>query len=608
MKKSFPAVMLLFLAGFFYSCSGKLPEPPAAEKIKKELTSHGHTRVDPYYWLQERENPKVLAHLKAEKEYADKVFKHTGMADLQEKLYHEIVGRIKPADQSVPYKLDGYYYYKRFEPGKEYPFHCRKKGSLQGEEEVLLDVNKMAAGHNYYHVKDFSISSGNNLIAFGVDTVSRRKYTLHFKNLVTGRLLEDKIPGTTGEAAWANDNKTVFYTAKAKNLRPFKIMKHRLGEPVEKDREVFRETDDTFYTSVLKTRSKKYVLICSFSTLSTEYRFLDADRPEGGFSIIHPREKDMQYWVKHFNGKFYIRTNWKAKNFRLMETPVGKTFKENWREVVPHRADVLLEQFEIFKDFLVLNERQDARLNLAVVKWADMSRHCLDFAEETYTASLAFNPEMDTGLLRFTYNSLTTPKSTFDYDMNGRTRKLLKREHVAGDFAPGNYRSERRYAVARDGVRVPISLVYRKGLEMKGDNPLLLEAYGAYGESFDPGFSFARPSLLDRGFVYAIAHIRGGQEMGRDWYDRGRMLHKKNSFRDFIDCAEYLVKEKFTDRGKLFAMGGSAGGLLMGAVTNMRPDLFQGVIAEVPWMDVVTCMLDDSIPLVTNEYDEWGNP
>jgi oligopeptidase B len=603
------AFVLLFLAG-----SGCVLKPPVAEKIQKELTCHGQTRIDNYYWLQERENPKVIAYLKAENNYTDTVMNQTGMANLQRKLYREITARIQQKDMSVPYKWNGYSYFKRFETGKEYPVYCRGKstveggGKQEGEEEVLLDVNEMAKGYTYYYVPGIYVSPNNNYVAFGVDTMGRRKYTIHFKNLATGKILVDEIPNTTGETAWANDNNTIFYALKDDTLRPYKIMKHRLGKPTAEDAEIFYETDNTYNLSVFNSRSKKYVFITSDSTLSTEYRFLDAGHPDGVFSIVQPREKNLVYSVDHLNDRFYIRTNWQAKNFRLMETKLEKTSKENWTPIFPYQEDVYLEEFEVFKNHLALKERIDGLLRIKIIKLTNKETHYLDFPDETYTAEFGYNPEIDTDFLNFTYNSLTTPFSTFQYDMNTRTRKLLKQETVVGNFRPTDYKTERRYAVVRDGTRVPISLVYRSGLSMNGDNPLLLEGYGAYGLSYDPDFNPARLSLLDRGFVYAIAHIRGGQEMGRDWYENGKLLKKKNSFTDFIDCAQYLVKEKFTNPGKLFAMGGSAGGLLMGAVANMGPGLFKGIIAEVPWMDVVTCMLDESIPLVTEEFDEWGNP
>jgi len=582
-------------------------EPPVAEKIAKELTIHGDTRVDNYYWLNERENPKVIEYLEAENAYKDAVMKHTEV--LQEELFNEIIARIKQTDISVPYKDNGFYYYTRYQEGGEYPIYCRKKGSLEAEEEILLNVNEMAEGYDYYSVAGHSVSTDNKLIAFGVDTVSRRKYTIYFKDLTTGELLPDKIPVTSGRATWANDNKTVFYAAKDETtLRSYKIMRHVLGTDVSQDKKIYEEKDITFGTYVYKTKSKKYIIIASSQTLSDEYRFLDANQPMGQFKIIQPRERGLEYSMDHYKDKFYIRTNYKAKNFRLMETSIGKTTKENWKVVIPHRDDVYLGRFEIFKDFLVVSERIKGLPNIRIIKWEDKSEHYLDFGEETYSAGISANPEFDTDLLRYRYTSFTTPSSVFDYNMNTREKELLKQQEVLGDFDSNNYHAERHYATAKDGTKVPISLVYRKGLEKNGDNPLLLYGYGSYGSTMNASFSSVRLSLLDRGFVFAMAHIRGGSEMGRYWYEEGKLLNKKNTFTDFIDCGEYLIAEKFTNPDKLFAMGGSAGGLLMGAVLNMRPDLFKGIIAGVPWVDVITTMLDDSIPLTASEWDEWGNP
>jgi oligopeptidase B len=606
----FAVVSLLFLIGSgFTGCkmATETPEPPVAEKIPRELTIHGDTRVDDYYWLNERENPKVIDYLTAENEYKDAVMKHT--ESFQKKLYDEIVGRIKKTDMSVPSKESGYYYYSRYEEGGEYPIYCRRKGTMEAEEEILLNVNEMAKGHAYYSVAGYSVSSNNHLIAFGVDTVSRRKYTIHFKNLKTGEILPDKIPITSGRAAWANDNKTVFYILKdEETLRSYKILKHVLGTDPSSDKEIFEEKDVTFSAYVYKSKSKKYLIIGSSHTLSDEYRFLDADNPDGKFKIIQPREKDLLYSVTHYKDKFYIRTNYKAKNFRLMATPVSKTTKGNWKEVIPHRKDVLLQDFDIFEGFLVVNERKNGLPNLRIMRWDKKGEHYLDFGEETYSAYIAYNPEFDTDVLRYGYTSMTTPRSVFDYNMNTKEKTLLKQQEVVGDFDSNNYHAERLYATARDGTKVPISLVYRKGLEKNGDNPLLLYGYGSYGSTMNASFSSVRLSLLDRGFVYAIAHIRGGQEMGRYWYDEGKLLKKKNTFTDFIDCAEHLIAEKFTNPDMLFAQGGSAGGLLMGAIVNMRPDLFKGVIAAVPFVDVVTTMLDTNIPLTTGEFDEWGDP
>ncbi len=595
----FAVVSLLFLIGSgFTGCkmATEMPEPPVAEKIPKELTIHGDTRIDDYYWLNERENPKVIDYLTAENEYKDAVMKHT--ESFQKKLYDEIVGRIKKTDMSVPSKESGYYYYSRYEEGGEYRIYCRRKGTMEAEEEILLNVNEMAEGHDYYSVAGYSVSSNNNLIAFGVDTVSRRKYTIHFKNLKTGEILPDKIPITSGRAAWANDNKTVFYILKdEETLRSYKILRHVLGTDPSSDKEVFEEKDVTFSAYVYKSKSKKYLIIGSSHTLSDEYRFLDADNPDGKFKIIQPREKGLEYSVDHYRDKFYIRTNYKAKNFRLMATPVNKTTKGNWKEVIPHRDDVLLQDFEIFKDFLVVNERKNGLPNLRIMRWDKKGEHYLDFEEEAYSAYIDYNPEFDTDVLRYEYSSMTTPRSVFDYNMNTKEKTLLKQQEVLGDFDSNNYHAERLYAAARDGTKVPISLVYRKGLEKNGDNPLLLYGYGSYGSSMNAGFSSVRLSLLDRGFVYAIAHIRGGQEMGRYWYDEGKLLKKKNTFTDFIDCAEHLIAEKFTNPDMLFAQGGSAGGLLMGAIVNMRPDLFKGVIAAVPFVDVINSFLKPINPL-----------
>jgi len=613
---SFPKNLFFVLSGSLLLCfiltgcskteDTSMKEPPVAKKIPKELVIHNDIRMDDYYWLNERENPKVIEYLEAENAYTAAKMKDT--EELQGILYEEIVGRIKQTDMSVPYRKGGFYYYTRFEEGKEYPVYCRKKGNLEAEEEILLNVNEMAKGSDYFHVAGLSVSTDNNLIAFGVDNVSRRKYTIQFKNLATGEIYPDRILNTTGRATWANDNKTVFYSLKDDTLRSFKIQKHILGADVSGDQEIFHEADVTFGTGVYKSKSDRYLIIASDSTLSTEYRVLDADTPDEPFQVIQPREKDLEYHIDHFKDSFYIRTNYKAKNFRLMKTSVSKTSKENWTEVVPHRENVLLTQFELFEGFLVVGERKEGLPQIRVLPWDGGEEHYLDFGEETYTAGISYNPEFDTGLLRFSYSSLTTPQSTYDYNMNSREKTLLKRQEVLGDFDPDNYHAERLFAVAEDGIKVPISLVYRKGLEKNGNNPLLLYGYGSYGYSQNPRFRSDSLSLLDRGFVFAIAHIRGGQEMGRWWYEDGKLLRKKNTFKDFIACAEHLIAENLTSPDKLFIKGGSAGGLLMGAVINMRPHLFKGVIANVPWVDVVTTMLDDSIPLTTSEYDEWGNP
>ena len=596
---------------------------PVAEKIKKELTIHGHTRIDNYYWLNQRDDKKVLAYLNAENEYTDKSLAHT--KDLQGKIFDEIVGRIKKTDTSVPFKEDAYYYYTRYTEGMEYPIHSREPelnhsnmiqailkdldaGKKRAKEEIMLDVNKMAEGFDYFDVAGLEVSSNNEILAYGVDTVSRREYTIYFKNLATGKLYAESIPKTTGSVTWANDNKTVFYAVKDKTLRSYKILKHVLGTSTDEDIEVFHEADEIYSTYIYKTKSKKYLVIGSHATLSTEYRILEADNPNGEFRIFHPREQKMEYSISHFQDHFYIRTNENALNFKLMKTSVDATGKEHWKELIGHRDDVLLEDIEIFKDYLVLEERNQGLLNIRVIRWDGKGEYYLDFPEDTYTAYVGYNPDYDTHLMRYGYTSLTTPNSTLMFDLDTKERTLLKEQEVVGDFNKENYTSERVYAKADDGTMIPMSLVYRKGLEKNGDNPMVLYGYGSYGASMDPYFSSVRLSLLDRGFIWVIAHIRGGEDLGRAWYENGKMLNKKNTFTDFISCAEYLVAEKYTAPEKLFAMGGSAGGLLMGAIINLRPEIFKGIIAAVPFVDVVTTMLDETIPLTTGEYDEWGNP
>ncbi|OKL41815.1 S9 family peptidase [Pontibacter flavimaris] len=584
------------------------PQPPVAKKEPKELTTHGHTRIDNYYWLNDREDQEVIDYLNAENAYTQKMLGHT--EELQQQLYDEIVGRIKQTDESVPYKDNGYWYFVRYEEGKEYPIYARKQGSMEAKEQVMLNANERAEDKSYYAAAGLSVSPNNQLLAFGEDTVSRRQYTIRFKNLQTGELLPDAIPNTTGGAVWANDNKTVYYSVKDPALRSFKIFRHTLGTPAEKDQEIFHEADETFSTYVFKTKSDKYIMIGSHSTMAQEYRYLDANNPNGKFKVIQPRERGLEYSVDHFGDNFYIVTNKDgATNFKLMQTPVSKPGKENWKELLPHREDVLLEGIEIFKDYLALQERKNGLTNIRIRSWKDpKTDYYIDFEEEAYTAYIGNNPDFDSKELRFGYTSLTTPYSTYDYNMQTKERELLKRDEVVGDFDPNNYEAKRIYATADDGTKIPVSLVYRKGLDLNGDNPTLLYAYGSYGNSMNPSFSSVRLSLLDRGFVYAIAHIRGGQEMGRKWYEDGKLLKKKNTFTDFIDASEFLIEQQYTNPEKLFAMGGSAGGLLMGAVVNMRPELYKGVIAAVPFVDVVTTMLDTSIPLTTGEFDEWGNP
>ncbi len=579
---------------------------PTAKKIPKELTLHNHSRTDNYFWLNERENPEVISYLEAENEYTKNILQHTEA--FQEKIFDEIVGRIKQTDMSVPYLLNGYFYYTRYEEGKEYPIYCRKNGSLDNTEEIMLNVNEMAEGYSYFNVGSWEVSSNNKLIAFSVDTVSRRKYTVYVKNLETGELFEDKISNTSGSVTWANDNKTFYYATKDETLRPDKIFRHSLGSSIKNDKLVHHESDPTYTTFIYKTKSKQYLFIGSFSTLSTEFRYLDANNPEEEFQIFHPRESDMIYFIDHYKDKFYIRTNYEARNFRLMETQVTTTGKESWTEVIPHREDVLLQGIEIFSGFLAVREKTKGLDQIRIFDFTNNEDYYLEFDDPTYMAYFSANPEFESDFLRFTYSSLTTPRTVYDYNMKTKDRLLKKQEEVLGEFNSSDYISERLFATAKDGKEIPMSLVYKKGLEKNGENPLLIVGYGAYGNSSNPYFNSIRLSLLDRGFVYAIAHIRGGQELGRHWYEDGKLFNKKNTFTDFIACTEYLINEKYTSQDYCFAMGGSAGGLLMGAVSNMAPELYNGIIAAVPFVDVITTMLDESIPLTTGEYDEWGNP
>jgi oligopeptidase B len=578
---------------------------PVAKIIPHELTIHDHTRIDNYYWLNQREDSAVIQYLTDENAYTDALMKHT--EKFQENLYNELLGRIKQDDNSVPYFKNDYWYYTRYEEGKEYAIYCRKYKTLDAEEQIMLDENILASKFAYYAASGLSVSDDNKILSFGEDTVSRRQYTLRFLNLETGEFLPDQIGNTTGRAVWAADNKTVFFSIKDESLRSFKIMKYTLGS-ANAITEVFHEADPTFNTYVYRTKTDKYLVIGSESTVSSEYQILEANNPNGKFRLFQKRERDLEFGIEHFGDKFYIVTNLDAKNFRLMETPANKTSKENWKEVIAHRDNVMLLGIEVFDNFMAIEEQENGLTNIRIIDNGSKAEHYLNFGEETYTASIGYNPDFATNKLRYSYSSLTTPSSTIDYFMDTREKEVMKQQVVLGDFAPENYEAKRIWATAKDGTKVPISLVYKKGIDVNGDNPLLLYAYGSYGYSMDPYFSSARLSLLDRGFIYAIAHIRGGQEMGRYWYEEGKLLNKINTFTDFNTCAEYLISENYTSSKHLFAMGGSAGGLLMGAIINLQPELYKGVIAAVPFVDVVTTMLDESIPLTTGEFDEWGNP
>jgi oligopeptidase B len=586
-------------------------KPPVAEIKPKDVGMFGDKRIDNYYWMGDYffkgpDSTKVVDYLKAENAYTDTMM--AGTNGFRERLFKEMKGRIKEKDESVPYFDNGYFYYNRTEEGKQYYLLCRKKGSLDAKEEVMLDVNKMAEGHPYYSVSGSSVSPDNKLLVFGVDKVSRRQYTLYVKNLETGEIYTDEIANTEGYGVWGNDNKTIYYVQKNPvTLLSEKILKHTLGSKAA-DPLVYEEKDKSNYIGVGKTKSRKYLVISSSATMSSEVRIADADEAVPVFKVFQPRMKDVLYSVEHQGNRFLVSTNKDAKNFKLMESPIDKTGVENWKDLIPHRADVLLEDVAAFKEHLVLTERKNGLKQLRIMNLADHTEHYLDFGEPAYTTYAAANRDYDSKVLRYGYSSLTTPFSTYDYNMDTRERKLLKQQEVVGGYRKEDYVTERLWATAKDGAKVPISLVYKKGFVKNGKQPLLLYAYGSYGASMDASFNSTRLSLLDRGFCYAIAHIRGGEEMGRQWYEDGKLMKKKNTFTDFIDCAEFLIAQQFTGKDHLYINGGSAGGLLMGAVVNMRPDLWRGVVADVPFVDVVTTMLDESIPLTTNEFDEWGNP
>lgn len=586
--------------------------PPVCEIKPMLLEAHGDVRTDNYYWLNDyfkkgADSNKVVDYLKAENSYYDTMM--SGTKILQEKLYEEMKARIKEKDESVPSFKRGYFYYSRQVEGKDYFVYCRKKETLAATEEVLLDLNAMAEGHNYFSARGFSVSMDNKLMAYGIDMLSRRQYTIYIKNLETGETYSDAVTDTEGDPVWANDNKTIFYTAKNPvTLLSEKIKKHTLGTPATQDKLVYQEKDLSNYIGVSKTKSDKYILISSEATLSSEVKWIDANKPNDAFAIFQPRIKEVLYEVDHANDKFYIRTNLHAKNFKIVTCEEDKKDTVNWKDLVAHNDSILIQGFELFKNFLAVSERKNGLTQLHVLKLQNNDSHYLAFDEPAYTASIGANPDYNTDVVRFNYTSLTTPNSVYDYNMVTKEKKLQKQQEVLGDFKVNDYVTERLFATAKDGTKVPIAVVYKKGFNKDGNAPMLLNAYGSYGISSDASFSSVRLSLLNRGFAFAIANIRGGEEMGRYWYEQGKMMKKKNTFTDFIDCAEYLIANKYTSTKHLYINGGSAGGLLMGAVVNMRPDLWNGIIAAVPFVDVVTTMSDASIPLTTNEYDEWGNP
>ncbi|OAV45904.1 S9 family peptidase [Lewinella sp. 4G2] len=584
---------------------------PQAKKQPKTLSAHGHDRIDNYYWLNQREDSEVIDYLNAENAWFEERTK--GYKSFEEDLFEEIKSRIKKDDESVPYTSRGYEYQVKYNTEDQYPIYTRRKVD-EKDVSVLLDVNELAEPHDFYNVGGMSISDDNRYLAYGEDTISRRIYTIRIKDLETGHYLPDVIPNTTGGGVWSADGKYLFYSIKDEALRPYKIMRHEIGQAPQDDVVIFEEKDETFRAFVYRGKSRKYIIIGSAQTVSNEYQLIPADKPLAEPRMFQARERNLEYGIAHIEDRFYVLTNLNAKNFQLMVVGEDHTEKENWQTVIPTRDDTLLEGVELFRNYLVLTERTNGLTQLRVVPLAEDKSVQLDdsyylaFNDEAYMAYTGKNPDFDSTTLRYGYQSMTTPASTYDYDLETREQVLLKQQPVLGTFSPDNYVGERRFSESRDGTQVPLSIVYKKGTELNGEAPLLLYAYGSYGHSMDPYFSSTRLSLLDRGFIFVIAHIRGGEEMGRHWYEDGKLLKKKNTFNDFIDAGEWLIANNYTRRENLFAMGGSAGGLLMGAIINQRPDLWAGVVAQVPFVDVVTTMLDDSIPLTTGEYDEWGNP
>mgnify|MGYP003965944113 FL=1 len=599
----------------FYGCSNMNIAPPIAVKKEKKLVIHDDARVDNYYWLNDRENPEVISYLEEENKYTDALLKST--KSLQERLFNEMKSRIKEDDNSVPYFYNDYWYTTKYEKGKDYPVYTRKYKDLNAEDEIILDVNSLAKGYKYFRVSGISISPDNKKVAYGVDTLSRRIYTIKVKNLVTNEMYSDNIDGVESYATWAADSETIFYTGKdIQTLRSDKIYRHKLDNDQKDDVLVFEEKDETFSTYVYPSKSREYIMIGSGSTMSSEFSYLSSNSPLDSFKLIQERERGLEYRPYHFDDMFYISTNIdKSTNFKLVKTPISSPSKSNWEDVIPHRDDVLLEEVDFFRNFMVIGERNNGLLKIRIKSWDGTEDYYIgfksgfDFEKETYNASIDLNPDYDTNVLRYNYTSLTTPYSVIDYNVETQEEEIKKQQEVlGGKFDSKNYTSERLFATAHDGIKIPISIVRHVNTELNQDTPILQYGYGSYGITIDPSFSSVRLSLLDRGFVFAIAHIRGSQYLGRPWYENGRMLSKKNTFRDFVSCSKFLIENNYTSKDHLYAEGGSAGGLLMGAIMNMAPEIYNGVISAVPFVDVITTMLDETIPLTSSEYDEWGNP
>tara|TARA_B110000967_G_scaffold72879_1_gene75438 strand:+ start:1618 stop:3717 length:2100 start_codon:yes stop_codon:yes gene_type:complete len=601
---------------FVISCNNEIKPPlknsiipPVADKIPVSFKKFNDIRIDDYYWLKERENPEVIDYLERENDYYEKMTSHT--LDLQNKLFKEIKDKIKEDDESVPYFLNGYWYKTKYKEGLDYPVYTRFKDSLNNKEEILFDCNELAKKHDYFNLSNFQISPDNKIVAFSTDVVSRRLYSVQFKNLETGKVYSDKIINSSGSFAWANDNSTLFYTSRDVNtLRNDKIFKHVLNTDYKNDELVYFEKDETFYTNVSKSKSKKFIIISSFSTLTSEFQFLPADNINESFKLFNKRKRGVEYSINHYDDHFYIITNKdKAYNYKLMKTKISETSSENWTDVVEHRKNVLIEGIDIFKDHLVVSERVDGLNRINIKKWDDSENYFLNFDNETFSSNTTTNLDFNSKKLNYAYNSLNEPYSVIEFDMITKEKTVLKQHKVLDkNFSKDNYVTERIWADSQDGNQIPISLIYKKGIKRDGSNPLLIYGYGSYGNTIDPSFSISRLSLLDRGFIYAISHVRGSEYLGRDWYENGKLLNKKNSFNDFVDSTKFLISEGYTSPEHCYAYGGSAGGLLMGAVINMAPELYNGVIAAVPFVDVITTMLDETIPLTTSEYDEWGNP
>jgi oligopeptidase B len=609
------SIFLLFFLSTSVSMAQKMNTegitPPLAKKISYPITTHNHTRVDDYYWLNKREDQEVLDYLNSENKYLEDVM--APLSDFKEKLFEELKGRIKEQDESVPYKDRNYYYYSKYIEGGEYPIYCRKKGSLENKEEVILDGNLMGKNQNYFNIGGFEISDNEEIVAYGIDTFSRRNYDLKFKNLITGEIYPETIKNTEGGSyAWASDNKTIFYIVRnPQTLLGDKVYRHKLGTDPKEDFLVYTEKDNQYYMGLYRMKSRKYIAIVSDQNgVASEYQILEASKPEGAFKIVLKRKKGHEYYLDHFENKFIIRTNVNAaENFKLVQVPVKDVSQINkWVDIIPHRKEVFIEGLELFKNHMVVQERKEGLIQLRIINQLNKKEHYVDFGEPTYDAYISINPDFNTETLRYAYNSMTTPQSTFDYNMNLKTKLLMKEQEVIGGFQKSNYKTERIFVTSRDGLKIPVSIVYHINTNIDGSAPLLQYAYGSYGSSIDASFSSNRLSLLNRGFVYAICHIRGGQEMGRQWYENGKLFKKINTFNDFVDCSKALIERKYASPTNLFAMGGSAGGLLMGAIINQAPELYKGVVAAVPFVDVVTTMLDETIPLTTGEFEEWGNP